>query len=141
MGGAGFHANRARPFRQCIQDCVLIDVDLLGPCFTWNQGNLFQLLDRTLYNQAWFLKFSSTAMRHLERLGSDHRPILVQRSRGDSKRGDRLFWFWAALLGHDNFMSTVTSAWAGDAALPGQLVALAEVVKKWNSEVLRNIMK
>ncbi|CAN1122766.1 hypothetical protein LINPERPRIM_LOCUS2890, partial [Linum perenne] len=48
-----------------------------GPKFTWFRGRLKERIDRALCNSHWLRAFQDAQTYHLERLKSDHRPILV----------------------------------------------------------------
>ncbi|XP_039036083.1 uncharacterized protein LOC120172771 [Hibiscus syriacus] len=48
-----------------------------GPQYTWQRGDLSQRLDRCLCNNQWYSVFQASEVFHLQKVGSDHRPILM----------------------------------------------------------------
>ncbi|CAN0836924.1 hypothetical protein LINGRAHAP2_LOCUS1644 [Linum grandiflorum] len=77
QGGANFNLSDAKDFSSCLDQCQLFDLGFVGPKFTWRRGSLFERLDRGVINEDWLLRFPDSATRHLPRVKSDHRPILV----------------------------------------------------------------
>ncbi|CAN1177346.1 hypothetical protein LINPERHAP2_LOCUS33056 [Linum perenne] len=80
QGGGAFNHSSAAEFRDCIRDCNLFDTGFSGPKFTWFRRKLKERLDRCLANADWVNLFSDSSTVHLERLKSDHRPILIRTS-------------------------------------------------------------
>ncbi|CAL1406506.1 unnamed protein product [Linum trigynum] len=121
-GGAQFQVARTRAFRSCVDDSGLIDVGFSGPRYTWKRGNLFQRLDRALSNKQWLTSFPNTDVRHLERMGSDHRPILVSAELSVQRgRNARLFRFLAPWIAHEDFGRIMQESWQGGMVLPQAL--------------------
>ncbi|CAN1289100.1 hypothetical protein LINPERPRIM_LOCUS20114 [Linum perenne] len=83
-GGASFHQSQAAEFRDCVRDCNLMDTGFVGPKFTWFRQNLRERLDRCLGNAKWSILFPDAVTYHLERLKSDHRPLLVRTNKAAS---------------------------------------------------------
>ncbi|CAL1401239.1 unnamed protein product [Linum trigynum] len=97
-GGAAYQAARCRPFMNCVDASGLIDVEFTGPRFTWQQGTLKQWLDRALCNERWLKNYPRTITRPLERISSDHRPIVLMGEGGrDFRPGPKPFRFLAEL--------------------------------------------
>lgn len=78
MGGARHRNSGCRSFRQVLQQKGLIDLNFVGPRFTWQRGNLMFRLDRAICNPAWLESYPTTQVMHLPRIQSDHRPLLIQ---------------------------------------------------------------
>ncbi|KAK8682144.1 hypothetical protein V6N13_054539 [Hibiscus sabdariffa] len=53
------------------------DLGFQGPKFTWRRGTLHQRLDRCIGNDGWWSMWLNSQLLHLNRIGSDHRPILL----------------------------------------------------------------
>ncbi|PKU87700.1 Putative ribonuclease H protein [Dendrobium catenatum] len=60
-----------------ISDCNLNDIGYFGCPFTWYRANLWQRLDRFLFNDSWLVDFSFSSVEHLSRTLSDHSPLLL----------------------------------------------------------------
>ncbi|KAG8478573.1 hypothetical protein CXB51_028350 [Gossypium anomalum] len=69
-----------RHFKSFVFHNDLYDLGFQGPCFTWNRGNLFRRLDRSLCNNFRHSFTPNTIVRHLYKLKSDHQPIIVSTS-------------------------------------------------------------
>ncbi|KAI0519722.1 hypothetical protein KFK09_007181 [Dendrobium nobile] len=54
-------------FNDMIMNCNLIDIGFSGNNFTWNRANLWQWLDRVLFNNDWVNVFNATKVVHLSR--------------------------------------------------------------------------
>ncbi|CAN1131439.1 Transposon TX1 uncharacterized 149 kDa protein [Linum perenne] len=141
-GGASFNQSQAAEFRSCIGDCQLIDTGFVGPKFTWFRRNLRERLDRCLGNDLWLTLFPDAATFHLERLKSDHRPLLVRTNKG--RRYDsnlRPFRFNAAWFGHENFTNFLDQAWRRERDLCSSLQDFQDQCVIWNKEVFGHIFK
>ncbi|GMI70665.1 hypothetical protein HRI_000735800 [Hibiscus trionum] len=67
----------SRLFSEFLFNCELSDLGFSGPPFTWSRRKLFQRLDRYVVNSALLSCYPNSYMQHLERLGSDHRPLVL----------------------------------------------------------------
>ncbi|KAE8713266.1 hypothetical protein F3Y22_tig00110213pilonHSYRG00218 [Hibiscus syriacus] len=83
----------------------LFEVDYRGSKFTWRRGNLCKRLDRYLMNSCWADIFSGTIVLHLDRVGSDHCPLLLKAQNTTRVQGNRPFRFIAAWQDHPQFKS------------------------------------
>ncbi|PKU61166.1 Putative ribonuclease H protein [Dendrobium catenatum] len=64
-------------FNDMILNSNLHDIGFSGDAFTWNQGTLWQRLDRILFNNVWINKHQNTHIEHLSHTLSDHAPLLA----------------------------------------------------------------
>ncbi|CAN1179461.1 hypothetical protein LINPERHAP2_LOCUS34204 [Linum perenne] len=97
-GGAPFVPSRAASFRQCVDNCNLLELDFVGPRFTWFRGSLGERLDWGLSSTDWKCQFPNAVIRHIPRLRSDHRPILLYfHGLEVPRRRDRPFRFFSSL--------------------------------------------
>ncbi|PKU71400.1 threonine dehydratase [Dendrobium catenatum] len=67
LGGNHPNFNAMEDFNSMISSCDLHDIGFFGNAYTWNRGNLWQRLDRVLFNQDWIAKFHMTNVEHLSR--------------------------------------------------------------------------
>ncbi|PKU62975.1 Putative ribonuclease H protein [Dendrobium catenatum] len=65
-----------KDFNDMILNSNLYDIDFSSNSFTWNQGTMWQRLDRILFNNAWINKYQKTHIEYLSRTLSDHTPLL-----------------------------------------------------------------
>ncbi|CAN1801891.1 hypothetical protein LINPERHAP1_LOCUS23152 [Linum perenne] len=109
-GGARFNHVQAKEFRDCIHDCSLFDTGFTGAKFTWFRGKLKERIDRALCNDYWLRAFQDAQTYHVERIKSDHRPILVRLSNSYiAARPPRLFRYNAAWIGDDTRFDVIIS--------------------------------
>ncbi|CAN1744115.1 LINE-1 retrotransposable element ORF2 protein, partial [Linum perenne] len=142
FGGAGFNRIQAQEFRDCISECGFLDMGFSGPKFTWFRKNLRERLDRSLCNAAWMSFFPDATNYHLERLKSDHRPLLVRLIPSVRyNKSPRPFRFNAAWLGHDEFPSFLDLSWKRGRNICASLQGFEDDCRNWNSEVFGHIFK
>lgn len=70
-------------FREVVEDSGLIDMRFLGPKFIWSnkrEGNsmILERLDRGFCNSGCKNLFPNSKIHHLDFLGSDHRPLILE---------------------------------------------------------------
>ncbi|XP_039020825.1 uncharacterized protein LOC120152733 [Hibiscus syriacus] len=104
IGGAAGRCGICKSFNEFIFDNSLTDIGFEGSFFTWARGSLRLLLDRCLANEDWVNTFPESIVLHLDRLGSDHRPILLQAKKMEKKRSNSPFRFLFPWQEHPNFM-------------------------------------
>jgi len=59
-----------------------MDLEYMGPKFTWskhfvNDNSIWEMLDRGLATNGWFLKFPGSRVYHLQCDSSNHRPLPI----------------------------------------------------------------
>lgn len=88
-GGAPIDQNRCYRFKRWLNDCGLINLEAIGPRFTWRgqdykgYGRIYERLDRVVCNAKWRNKFHEASVLNLPRIKSDHHPILLATSTTD----------------------------------------------------------
>ncbi|CAN1164551.1 Transposon TX1 uncharacterized 149 kDa protein [Linum perenne] len=102
---------------------------------------LSERLDRALTNDAWLLRFPFTKVKHLPRLYSDHRPILICCEDINRVRVPRPFKFLAPWLKHENFHNFLQDSWKAEVGLPAKLLHLSSVLRQWNKSVFGDVFK
>ncbi|XP_073355253.1 uncharacterized protein [Aegilops tauschii subsp. strangulata] len=139
-----------REFRDCIDDCGLQEVMMIGDTFTWSRGAVRERLDRALCNEMWAEKIPYAALVHEHHTHSDHRPILLDteyfkllmRQQQNRKR-----MFEARCLDEGTVNEIINSAWER-AKLVGLGPSLADRTKavlndlhEWDRETLKSPKK
>ncbi|KAE8694956.1 DNA helicase INO80-like [Hibiscus syriacus] len=79
-----------------------------------DEGSLFQRLDRCLANEGWLCFFPDTHVLHLDKLGSDHRSILMRIKPPLSSLTAPPFRFLLSWQDHPGFKDLLRFAWASD---------------------------
>ncbi|KAB5540603.1 hypothetical protein DKX38_013577 [Salix brachista] len=77
-GGDNPNQGSMEEFGSCLLDYWLLDAGYEGNDFTWTNGKVLRRLDRIAFNLEWSDLFSLTRVKHLNRVGSDHCPLLFQ---------------------------------------------------------------
>ena len=83
LGGLPVNRTRISAFRNCMDNCGLMNLGFHGPGFTWTnkslcwQTTIKERLDRGLGNAEWATFFPSAELHHLPRVKSDHCLILL----------------------------------------------------------------
>lgn len=85
LGGRPHRAYKSFDFISTMENCGLLDIDFVGPKFTWCNNRrsgkrIWKRLDRVLVNDQWAQKFQTNIIKLLVRTGSDHRPLLMKTS-------------------------------------------------------------
>ncbi|CAN1136444.1 hypothetical protein LINPERHAP2_LOCUS9464 [Linum perenne] len=141
-GGAPFVPSRAASFRQCVDNCNLLELDFVGPRFTWFRGSLGERLDWGLSSTDWKCQFPNVVIRHIPRLRSDHRPILLCfHGLEVPRRRDRPFRFLVPWMNHSDFPKILDDTWDKSGNAAANLLHLAGKLRKWNKEVFGDIFR
>lgn len=77
-GGGQPNLQSMRSFEKCINRSGLIDLDVVGDPFTWERDLLKERIDWAFTNLDWSNAFPLSKVHHLNKFGSDHKPILLQ---------------------------------------------------------------
>ena len=116
-GGASRPKQQMARFNNVINSCGLIEVDFIGPKFTWiyQRSDGYQIrerLDRALVNSDWATKFPLAKLLHKSSSTSNHSPLILQmvakKKRAKSKRSFRFESMW---LKDSKYGEIVPEAW------------------------------
>lgn len=129
-------------FRNCLDVCEMVELCGVGDSFTW-AGKRWQKyvqckLDRCFGNKEWKRVFPLAVQVFLERLGSDHKPVLVKLfGQNDSRRGS--FRFDKRIVGRQKVRECIDSAWkegsgAGQQSVIDKLGSVRRSLGKWKRE-------
>ncbi|KAG8474224.1 hypothetical protein CXB51_033548 [Gossypium anomalum] len=131
---------RCALFSDFIDTLGLHDLGFSGPNFTWNRGRVFERLDRAICNNAWSLKFLSLRLVHLQKLKSDHRPLLLSLLPHEQFSTGRPFHFLAGWVKHPGFSGFVKKNWEFQENLSSTQATFTDQVKSWNKDVFGHII-
>ncbi|KAI0510194.1 hypothetical protein KFK09_010794 [Dendrobium nobile] len=148
LGGAMPILRAMEDFNSMISQCDLHDIGFFGGAYTWNRGNLWQRLDRILFNNDWIAKFHMTHVEHLSRTTSDHAPLLLSINANKSFISSA-FKFQNMWLLNQEFLNIVGMNWEapifpnnniyGMTKLWNKLSRLKQVLRWWNKHVFKNL--
>ncbi|XP_057449118.1 uncharacterized protein LOC130740498 [Lotus japonicus] len=130
-----------------LERCNLIDLGAVGRQFTWsrrvnNRIILSKRLDRAVGDADWRVEFQDAFVEVLNRVHSDHNPLLLHCGPIRSQMLDRPFRFNAAWSDHSQFEVVVENAWrSGDEDIIIKLDRVREASQDFNKEVFGNIFR
>lgn len=126
----------------------LMDLDFLGPQFTWNMGVssdnfVGARLDRGICNMEWRMSFPDASVLHLPRAHSDHYPILLNTSRENESHGRfKRFYFQSAWFLHDTFSQWFAENWSKEpVSIVEKTKAFTERVQDWSHTIFGDLNK
>ena len=81
-GGCSFCVSKVESFLNFIDGARLTDLGFSGTNFTWcnnrlGSAKIWKRLDRVLVNQQWLNLDMNISVTHLNRVASDHSPLLI----------------------------------------------------------------
>ncbi|WOL06049.1 hypothetical protein Cni_G14781 [Canna indica] len=114
IGGESYAAHMSSHLEKLIRSTNLMEFSTTGLTFTWcNRRQHDQLiekvLDRFLGSMDWCDIWRNSIVLHLDDIGSDHRPILLQPS--SPHRAKRSFKFDKRWLENDLLSEVISRAW------------------------------
>ncbi|XP_027169490.1 uncharacterized protein LOC113769223 [Coffea eugenioides] len=148
-GGRPFRARESEPFLSFMEGAELTDLGFSGSQFTWcnnrwGRAMVWKCLDRVLVNQDWLSLGVNTTVAHLNRVASDHSPLLLSCSlaMGGAPKSFRFLDVWRS---HADFHNVVRQAWKEECdgrpirVLLAKLKAVKQALRTWNKETFCNI--
>ncbi|KAL4367798.1 hypothetical protein GQ457_05G016360 [Hibiscus cannabinus] len=139
MGGSRSRLGVSHAMKNFVFETGLVDVRFRGIRFTWKRGSLSQRLDRCLANERWLDRFPTSVVLHLDRLGSDHRPILLDTNIGGVRHVERPFRFVFAWQEHMEFKDVLLRTWDKNKSVIENLQFCRENLSCWNSTTFGHI--
>ncbi|KAL4335546.1 hypothetical protein GQ457_07G011820 [Hibiscus cannabinus] len=138
-GGSLSRSGISKGFSDFIFDTGVVDVPFRGPRFTWFQGLLYQRLDRVLMNSKWACSFLDSVVWHLEKIGSDHRPLLLQSCLSIRPTVERPFRYVFAWHEHPGFRNELLRSWDQGANILDNLQHCRDNLAVWNESIFGHI--
>lgn len=114
-GGGDFPSNQALVFKNFISSFGLLDLGFCSPKATLNNcrfgdANIWERLDRSLASYNWISLYQHANLSHLDDLGSNHRPFLLNLYPSTSK-AKRFFWFDSRWTSKSEAFAIISEAW------------------------------
>ena len=83
FGGKDVNLNKALEFKECLDECNMLDLGFAGLKYTWANSRpitdlILERIDRCFANATWRTPYSAATMTHLPRTWLDHCPILLE---------------------------------------------------------------
>ncbi|XP_039040696.1 uncharacterized protein LOC120179039 [Hibiscus syriacus] len=104
--GANRGNGTSKGFQDFIFNSELMVVEFRGSESTWKRENLWKILDRFLFNEKWAALYPMSIVTHLDRVGSDHCPLLFHSPKITGRTSERPFRFIAAWKNTQNFQAS-----------------------------------
>nr|XP_023873887.1 uncharacterized protein LOC111986485 [Quercus suber] len=144
FGGRGVSINRSLAFKECLDQCSMVDMGFSGPRYTWtNKRELSNLIleriDRFFMNPEWCVLYPNARVTHLPRCHSDHCPVLMEALPFCSVKLTRPFRFQEFWLSDISFPTIVSKAWYGNRELAESIDSFSKVATAWNRNHFGNI--
>ncbi|OIT33861.1 hypothetical protein A4A49_52065 [Nicotiana attenuata] len=134
-GGRPHRMNKSLEFSTCIDNCGMMDLDFVGPKYTWCSNwearrRIWKRLDRVFINDEW--------------IGSYHRPILIQ-CHDTNQQGPKYFKFLNFWTNQPSFLQVVEEVWRNHVngnplwRLQQKLKMLSRRLTQWSKEDIGNV--
>lgn len=136
-------------FSSFIEDMELVDIQLAGGDYTWRKGDRHVAttrLDRFLFSADWNDNFSNIKQQLVQRVNSDHSPIMLQSGSWEPTKAYFKFENW--WLQTEGFIDRIEEWWKSftcqgrpDFILAYKLKALKAKLKDWSKTIEGNLVR
>ena len=143
LGGLPVNRTHMSAFRNCMDNCGLIDLGFHNLRYTWTnkspcwQTTIKERLDRGLGNAEWATLFPSAEVHHLPRVKSDHCPILLSTDPRERKP-PKPFRFEQMWLTDPTFPTLVDESWKASEQIPSASSSLSRFPQRLDA-LIENI--
>ncbi|XP_074290657.1 uncharacterized protein LOC141617369 [Silene latifolia] len=112
--GGNTPSGEMEPFRHCVADCGVIDIDATWSLFTWNnkqkpEERIYSRIDRFLVNKDWCDHLPDLYAHFLPEGLMDHTPCIISSSKNSQRK--RCFKYFNMWGDAKEFLHTVRSNW------------------------------
>ncbi|KAK8657846.1 hypothetical protein V6N13_036065 [Hibiscus sabdariffa] len=139
MGGSARRDGISVDFNDFLQRAGLNDLGFHGARYTWKRGTLHQRLDRCLGSDAWWWLWPQSHVLHLNRVGSDHRPLLLETDPAAHSPQRSAFRYLAAWQEHQDFEPLLFRVWSLNDPIVRNISNFQAAVSVWNKESFGHI--
>ncbi|XP_074373938.1 uncharacterized protein LOC141714312 [Apium graveolens] len=144
-GGNKYPSWLLRGFQEVLDECNLIDMELVGYPFTWEKGKGTSLwveerLDRALISHSWNLLFPTARLVNLEISTSDHCPLWLDPVLQEFQKSVKHFRFENAWLREPMCHQIVQSSWElfSEDSFQKKIKCCSTSLAKWGKEITEN---
>lgn len=136
LGPSDRGERQMRLFRECLEDCQLVDLGFCGPKFTWNnrqhgENNIRVRLDRGIANGLFIQYFEDIQVENIVTSSSDHYAVCLSFSKqGEARQAvlkRNFFRYEEAWNRAEDYVETVEKTWAEASTEPRSLQSI------WNN--------
>lgn len=90
--------NRVLEFKECLDECNMLNLDFAGPKYTWTNRKpisalILERIDRCFANPSWRTLYAKAIVTHLPRTFSDHCLVLLELCRSSTNHIGKPFQF------------------------------------------------
>jgi hypothetical protein len=126
-------------FRECLEDCDLVDLGFSGPKFTWNNrekgnNNVKIRLDRALANGQLMELFADCQVENMITYSSNHYAVLISIGNGfkcnEAKPFSQTFRYEAMWARAADYMEVVEKSWKEGSEGPRNIQSVWSNLKK-----------
>ncbi|XP_074374632.1 uncharacterized protein LOC141715043 [Apium graveolens] len=142
QGGRPYPQTLIQGFQGVLEDCNLVDMDLVGYPFTWERGAgtadwIEVRLDRAIVSVNFMHMFAEAKLINLEVSTSDHCPILLELHKANVLVPMKRFRFENAWLREPMCQKIVEEVWSNNAgkSLYEKLDDCSDILSKWGQEI------
>lgn len=146
FGGRPVHVNRAIRLWECLDRCKIIDIGFSEPRHTWSNLKPLTVLiqekiNRVFINIEWNALYSEAVIKHLERVHSDHYPIILSIHHDTGLRLTQPFRFQPMWLSHPSFPEVVRDLWGEVTSLSFAISSFTLQAREWHRNIFGNLFQ
>ncbi|KAI9126350.1 hypothetical protein K1719_002771 [Acacia pycnantha] len=131
-GGSRPNLSSMRQLGECISQSHFTETDVVGEKYTWEHDLLKERIDWDFTNIESNCFHPLTKVYHLNKFGSDHRPIMLRSLlEMTHQRQEPQFWCQATWFLHEVFDDVLRQSW-GVEHWNGKIEKFAYVSREWN---------
>lgn len=142
QGGRPYPQYLIQGFRDVVEECNLMDMDLIGYPFTWERvtetsERIEVRLDRALISADFLNIFKDAKLLNLEVTTSDHCPILLETHKVNIVAQEKRFRFENAWLREPMCQKVVEDVWnnSSNQSFYAKIEECSEILSKWGKEI------
>ncbi|KAL4384684.1 hypothetical protein GQ457_15G002820 [Hibiscus cannabinus] len=139
MGGSARRDGISVDFNDFLQRAGLNDLGFHGARYTWKRGTLHQRLDRCLGSDAWWWLWPQSHVLHLNRVGFDHIPLLLETDPTAHSPQRSAFRYLAAWQEHQDFELLLSRVLSLNDPIVRNISNFQAAVSVWNKESFGHI--